>query len=93
MKTTFCFQFKFEARLRAAQVTRAASDPPELMQGGSWVSEYLLLSGETQTFPRAGSSLSAQGVVQPQAKKQGSLLLSSVSVPTPTVKLVPFAQT
>lgn len=60
MKTNFCFQLNSDSHLWDTCVTRADSDSPDFKQGGSWGSKYTLLSGETQTFPSAGSSLSAQ---------------------------------
>lgn len=62
-KTLFCFQFQSDAHLWDNWVSKADSDSPGSKQGGSQISEYVLLSGETQTFPLTVSFLSAQSLL------------------------------
>lgn len=64
VKILFCFQFKSDAHLWDTWVSRADPGSPGPKQGGSQRSEYVLLSGETQTFSGTVSSLSAQPLLQ-----------------------------
>lgn len=62
-KLSFCFQFKSDAHPWDTWVSRADSDSPGSRQGGSQISEYVLLSEGTQTFSPTASSLSAQSLL------------------------------